>query len=169
MDDPEETVIGLREDWPATAYLISAITGFAVIIYDFWKIQDLQFNFNVVNTAGILIALTGGIFRFRSRLALRKAGLGILESPRLKVVEDQKLVKDGIYKNIRHPLYLGEILRNNGSALALSSLYGFVLMSLATLFLHFRMGIEEKMLLEEFGEEYRQYMEKTYRLIPYIY
>jgi len=169
MDDQEETIISLREDWPATAYLVTAIAGFAVIIYDFWIIQDLQFKFNILNTAGILIALTGGIFRFMSRLALRKAGLGILESSRLKIIEDQKLVTDGIYKYIRHPLYLGEVLRNHGSALAFSSLYGFVLMSLATLFLHFRMGIEEKMLLKEFGEEYRQYMKKTYRLIPYVY
>jgi protein-S-isoprenylcysteine O-methyltransferase Ste14 len=145
------------------------MAGFAVIIYDFWIIQDLQFNFNIVNTAGILLALTGGILRFLSRMALRKAGLGILESSRLKIVEDQKLVTEGIYRNIRHPLYLGEIMRNHGSALALSSLYGFILMSLATLFLHFRMEIEEIMLLEEFGEQYRQYMEETYRLIPYIY
>jgi protein-S-isoprenylcysteine O-methyltransferase Ste14 len=169
MEDKEETVISLRKDWPATAYLISAMAGFAVIIYDFWIIQDLQFNFNIVNTAGILLALTGGILRFLSRMALRKAGLGILESSRLKIVEDQKLVTEGIYRNIRHPLYLGEIMRNHGSALALSSLYGFILMSLATLFLHFRMEIEEIMLLEEFGEQYRQYMEETYRLIPYIY
>lgn len=92
-----------------------------------------------------------------------------MESSRLKVVEDQELVTDGVYRYIRHPLYLGEVLRNHGSALALSSAYGFAVMSLATLFLHFRMDIEEGMLLKEFGEEYRQYMEETYRLVPYVY
>jgi len=30
-------------------------------------------------------------------------------------------------------------------------------------------GIEEKMLIEKFGHEYTQYMERTKRLIPFIY
>jgi protein-S-isoprenylcysteine O-methyltransferase Ste14 len=169
MDSREEAFIGLREDWPSVGYLLSAIAGFAVSIFDFWKLQNLEFRFNILNTMGIILALTGGVLRLLSRLALRGAGLGVMESSRLKVVEDQELVTDGVYRYIRHPLYLGEVLRNHGGALALSSAYGFSVMSLATLFLHFRMDIEEGMLLKEFGEEYIQYMEETYRLVPYVY
>jgi len=33
----------------------------------------------------------------------------------------------------------------------------------------YRIKIEEKMLIEKFGDEYRQYMEKTKKLIPFIY
>lgn len=169
MDDREKIILGLRSDWPAVGYLLSAITGFAVSIYDFWKIQDLLLRLNILTIIGIVLAISGGILRLLSRLALRKAGLGVMESSRLKIVEDHKLVTNGIYKHIRHPLYLGEVLRNHGSAIALSSGYGFVVMSLGTLFLHFRMDIEERMLIEEFGENYRQYMEDTNRFIPYIY
>jgi protein-S-isoprenylcysteine O-methyltransferase Ste14 len=31
------------------------------------------------------------------------------------------------------------------------------------------MGVEEKMLFKEFGDEYREYMENTWRLIPFLY
>jgi protein-S-isoprenylcysteine O-methyltransferase Ste14 len=31
------------------------------------------------------------------------------------------------------------------------------------------MGIEERLLLEEFGDDYRAYMERTKRLVPFLY
>jgi protein-S-isoprenylcysteine O-methyltransferase Ste14 len=33
----------------------------------------------------------------------------------------------------------------------------------------FRIGIEEKMLAEEFGGEYEEYMSNTKKLVPYVY
>ena len=45
----------------------------------------------------------------------------------------------------------------------LSGLVGF-----GTLFF-FRVGNEERMMLETFGDEYRQYMARTNRVIPGIY
>jgi protein-S-isoprenylcysteine O-methyltransferase Ste14 len=33
----------------------------------------------------------------------------------------------------------------------------------------YRMGVEEKMLSEEYGDEYLEYMKATWRLIPYVY
>ena len=33
----------------------------------------------------------------------------------------------------------------------------------------FRIGIEERMLVEEFGAEYEEYMRRTKKLIPYVY
>ena len=50
-----------------------------------------------------------------------------------------------------------------------SSLYGTLLMAVATIILLFRIETEEKMLIEEFGEEYREYQRNTKKLIPYIY
>jgi len=97
------------------------------------------------------------------------AGFGLLNSSRLQIVEGHRLVTDGVYRNIRHPLYLGELTRNLGFTLILSSTYGFLMVLIGGLFLHFRIGIEERMLLEEFGVEYEEYMRRTKRLIPYIY
>ena len=87
----------------------------------------------------------------------------------LRIVEDQKLVTTGVYRYIRHPLYLGEFCRNIGIPLFFNSLMRLIIILLGNLFLLIRVGIEEEMLVEEFGDEYREYMKRTKRLIPLLY
>ncbi len=68
------------------------------------------------------------------------------------------LLKIGPYKYIRHPLYLGEILRNLGLVSILSSGYGILLVLIRTLLLLFRINMKEEMLVEAFGLEYTDYI-----------
>ena len=88
---------------------------------------------------------------------------------KLQIVGNQRLITNGVYSRVRHPLYLGEISRNIGFALFFFSLYGLIVMLIANVFLIMRIRIEEKMLIDQFGKEYKEYMKKTYRLIPYVY
>ena len=161
--------LNLRQDWPATPYLVIILSGIAVSIYDLVFFQGLNIQLSFEKISGVFMIIIGGTLRAVSRLTLRRAGLGIVNSVRLRVVEKQRLVKEGVYGHIRHPLYLGEILRNTGFALAASSLYGQILMILGNSMLLFRIRIEEKMLVEEFEEEYIEYMLRTKKIIPYIY
>jgi protein-S-isoprenylcysteine O-methyltransferase Ste14 len=64
---------------------------------------------------------------------------------------------------------LGEILRNLGFVVIFSSVYGTLIVLLASTLLFFRMDIEEKMLISIFGEEYKKYKRTTKRLIPFFY
>ncbi len=77
-------------------------------------------------------------------------------------MEGHRLVKDGLYKYIRHPLYLGETIRNFGFVLIFSSIYGILLIVAATIFIAFRIRMEERMVIQVFGDEYREY-QKTLR------
>ncbi len=107
----------------------------------------------------------------KARLELKKkAGFdSLIGTGQLQIVKKHQLVKDGLYKHIRHPLYLGEILRNLGFVAIFSSGYGILIVLLASTLLLFRIEIEEKMLMAVFGEEYKEYKKNTKRLIPYIY
>lgn len=113
--------------------------------------------------------IIGGSIRAISRMTLKKTGFGLVNSTRLRVIEKQKIVTDGIYGHIRHPLYLGETIRNICFTIAAYSLYGLIPILLGNALLLFRIGIEEKMLVEEFGKEYEEYMNKTKKLVPYVY
>ena len=113
--------------------------------------------------------ILGGSIRAISRMTLKKAGFRLANSARFRVIEKQKIVTNGIYEHIRHPLYLGEIIRNMGFALATYSLFGLIPILIGNALLLFRIGIEERMLLEEFGVEYEEYMRKTRKLVPHVY
>lgn len=96
--------------------------------------------------------------------------LGRNWSDSLEVREQHKLVTDGLYRHVRHPMYTAFFLWALAQALLLpnwiagpAGLVGF-----GTLFL-FRVGREEQMMLDNFGDDYREYMRRTARLIPGIY
>jgi protein-S-isoprenylcysteine O-methyltransferase Ste14 len=161
--------LGLREDWASVPFLVLTMAGFMVSVYDLWILQGLRFRLSTTVMVGFLLVAFGGYLRITSRMALKGAGFGLLNSARLQIVDGQRLLTDGVYGRIRHPLYLGEITRNLGFTLVLMSLNGFVIVLVGSLFLHFRIEIEERMLVKEFGAEYEEYMKRTKKLIPYIY
>ena len=161
--------LGLREDWAVVPFMSLTMLGFAATVYDFTVIQNLSYQLSPVSLLGLAMFSFGGYIRFMSRRQLMKAGLTMLGSSRLTIAEGQRLVTDGLYRRTRHPLYLGEITRNLGFTLILTSGYGFTLVLLGSLFLFFRIPREERMMLEEFGDEYREYMRRTWRLIPHVY
>lgn len=167
IDGPRK--LGWYKDWPGLLFLFITMIGFGVSAYDFWKIQHLNFQFNILVIIGILLIILGGTLRIICRKTLIKAGFMFSNSYKLQIVQHQRLITNGIYTNIRHPLYLGEISRNLGTALVFSSLYGLVMMMIANIFLFIRIEIEEKMLIATFGHEYEEYKKKTKKLLPYIY
>lgn len=161
--------MGLREDWAVVPFMFLTLLGFAAAVYDFTFFQGLGFRLGPVSLLGLAMLLFGGYLRLMARRQLMGAGLTLLGSSRLVTVKGQRLVTDGLYKRIRHPLYLGETTRNLGFTLILTSGYGFTLVLLGSAFLLVRIQREERMMLEEFGDEYREYMASTWMLIPHVY
>jgi protein-S-isoprenylcysteine O-methyltransferase Ste14 len=83
--------------------------------------------------------------------------------------EDHQLIRHGIYRLVRHPLYLGVITVCIGLAVFGPSLLGLVIMSLLIPIFIIRIRIEERLLIETFGDAYREYQRTTRMLIPFLY
>ena len=86
-----------------------------------------------------------------------------------KLVDSQKLVVDGPYQWIRHPIYASFLLIL-GSLLFITAnwLVGGLWLGMAGLDITSRMKVEEAMMLGRFGEQYQSYMQRTGRLVPRI-
>ena len=117
-----------------------------------------------------LVPLAMGVicYAFGLSLLCRVAGnLGKYWSPTLQLKENHQLVTQGVYKRIRHPMYLSFLIFSAGNALALPNyLAGPAFLVAMVVLIVFRVPSEERMLLEEFGEEYEAYRKRSHRLIP---
>ncbi|MCL4436710.1 MAG: isoprenylcysteine carboxylmethyltransferase family protein [Thaumarchaeota archaeon] len=102
-------------------------------------------------------------------LAAAMRTLGKLYTSYLGIQPGHRLVTTGPYRHVRHPGYLGEVLVMFGIGFSLSSVLGLALAFLSLLLVLERIKPEEEMLTAEFGDEYRKYMGRTKRLIPFIY
>ena len=93
--------------------------------------------------------------------------LGKQWSPSLELKDDHRLVTEGIYRRIRHPMYLSLLIFAGGQTLALPNYVAGPAALVAMLVLvAFRLRAEERMMIEEFGDEYKAYRKRTNRLIP---
>jgi len=88
-------------------------------------------------------------------------------TPVLEVREGNTLVTSGPYRLVRHPMYSASYVIDLG--IALLSANWFVAVTLfagMTLLYAFRVRDEEQLMIDAFGDEYRDYMRRTGRLIP---
>ena len=90
-------------------------------------------------------------------------------SSTLVIRRGHELVTNGIYRVVRHPIYFGAILVVLGMPIGTASWIALPPMLLLIPLVVYRMGIEERLLLAEFGDDYRAYMKRTKRLVPFLY
>lgn len=96
--------------------------------------------------------------------------LGRNWSVTLEVRDQHKLVTHGVYNRVRHPMYAAFWLWALAQAFLLPNWIAGAagLVGFGTLFL-LRVGREERLMIETFGDDYRKYMERTARIVPGIY
>ena len=96
--------------------------------------------------------------------------LGRNWSVTLEIRDRHALVTTGVYSRLRHPMYSAFWLWAVAQALLLPNwVAGFAgIAGFGTLFFA-RIGREERLMVETFGEEYRDYVARTDRIIPGIY
>jgi len=92
--------------------------------------------------------------------------LGEQFSPRLNIKEEHKLVTNGPYRWIRHPMYTAEFVFYFGLAVESANWVVALAIPIGPILLYARVAKEEAMLIERFGDEYLAYMRRTGRFLP---
>jgi protein-S-isoprenylcysteine O-methyltransferase Ste14 len=87
----------------------------------------------------------------------------------VRVEADQTLVSGGVYKYVRHPMYVGGMIMMVGIPLALGSYWGLLFVLPGMVALVFRILDEEEALSQELAG-YSEYAQQVrYRLMPYVW
>jgi protein-S-isoprenylcysteine O-methyltransferase Ste14 len=115
--------------------------------------------------AGVICFVIGLWLFYRSH-----ADLGTNWSITLEMREQHRLITQGIYRRIRHPMYLALVVYSLGHALVIpnwvagpSNLVAF------TILFTLRVHAEEQMMTDVFGDEYTTYAARTKRLVPGVW
>jgi protein-S-isoprenylcysteine O-methyltransferase Ste14 len=115
--------------------------------------------------AGVLCLVAGLWWIYRSH-----SDLGRYWSVTLELRENHRLITEGIYRYVRHPMYAALFLYSIGQALVIPNwVVGPSYFVTFGILFALRIGAEERMMLETFGEAYAEYMTKTKRLVPGIW
>jgi protein-S-isoprenylcysteine O-methyltransferase len=114
-----------------------------------------------------------GIALFVAGLALRWYAivhLGRFFTVNVSIASDHRLIDTGPYRIVRHPSYTGALMAFLGLGLCMANWASLLslLVPICWVFLR-RIHVEEAVLLHALGDQYRDYMRRTKRLIPAIY
>ena len=87
------------------------------------------------------------------------------DTPRM--IKEQSLITSGPYQYIRHPIYTAFLLILGSTFFSAANwLIGLAWIGMTALEVASRIGFEENLMLEYFGDQYREYMKRTGRLLP---
>jgi len=129
--------------------------------YFLWPAQLPEIS--IVAWTGVWLGMIGLVIRLWSVLTLRNR-----YTRTLFVQEGHTVEQRGPYRFVRHPGYLGSLLCLNGIALASCSAIVWAASIVATLLAYaYRIRVEDKMLVDAFGQEYEAYRRRVGALIPF--
>jgi len=146
--------------------IVSALDGFDGLVVKAWELgrqPENLYTLSTLNILGLALFVIGMTIAFVAVFTLRRSYSGALV-----IREDHQLITHGIYRYTRHPVYLGVIMAILGLPIFASSLYGLLIMLVLIPIFLYRIGMEERLLTEEFGDAYRDYQETTSKLVPFI-
>jgi protein-S-isoprenylcysteine O-methyltransferase Ste14 len=164
---PEEVTVKKRQEGVVSKVggMLDPIGFISVIIFvvkpSWLAFANLPFP-DWLHWAGVVLALAGFALLQWAQVTLGKSWS---DTPRM--MKEQTLITSGPYQFIRHPISTAFILIL-GSPLLISTnwLIGLTWMGMTIMEVASRLGFEESLMIEYFGDQYRDYMKKTGRLLP---
>jgi protein-S-isoprenylcysteine O-methyltransferase Ste14 len=144
-------------------YSLMVILFFGLAFFNYF---DFIFAQRMISVAAFCAGLILYVFAWK----LRRTAMQILNkmfSPDIEIRKDHKLVQEGPYYYVRHPLLVALGVETLANALLASSELGVLL----AIFLYWpliwiRKTLEEKELIVQLGDSYRQYQKKTAAFFP---
>lgn len=118
----------------------------------------------VEQIAGIITGLTGLVIMLICARIYFAEMMGLYAFA--KTPENIGLVQTGLHKYMRHPLYTGTLLFMWAFFIYQPSLKNVIACGINTLYVIIGIGLEERKLINSFGDKYRNYAAKTPMLIP---
>jgi protein-S-isoprenylcysteine O-methyltransferase Ste14 len=112
---------------------------------------------------GFILTLAGLAFACWARVILGRNWSGVVQ-----LKQDHELIVRGPYSMVRHPIYTGLLLAFLGSALAIGEWRALLATVIVAISFWRKLRLEERWLLDLFGQQYADYMQRVKALVPWL-
>ena len=146
-------------------HALPVVLGFWLLFgrLEHWGWLDCRWLPNVPATwlAGLALTSVGVGLSIWARLTLGANWSGVVT-----LKKDHELIRRGLYRSIRHPIYTGILLAMIGTALIKGHLHGWLGFAVILVTFYFKARREEKFLRQEFGPGFDEHMRNTGMFLP---
>jgi protein-S-isoprenylcysteine O-methyltransferase Ste14 len=115
------------------------------------------------SAVALVLVIIGAAFAIWARITIGTNWSGVVT-----VKEDHELIQRGPYHLARHPIYSGLLLMGLASALAYDEAYGFAILGVAIVVFVPKIMLEEKLMTEQFPDQYPHYRKRVKAIIPFV-
>lgn len=135
--------------WLFISVIILGLTSFDNFLLNGGGIVYLQYVSIIFFIFGIFLIVSSFVY-------LKRAG-----KPKSGLEDTTKMIHGGIFKILRHPLYLGLSLVTLGFLFAYQAVTQIIIGVIAIILFYIASRVEDKYNINKFGREYIEYMKKV--------
>ncbi len=150
-----------------TGLVVSGRDGYDGLTTTLWRLATGSRQLSELSAANVL-----GLALFVVGLTIALVAVFTLKrsySSSLVIRENHRLVTHGLYRYVRHPVYFGVLIVIMGVPVYAQSVLGALVLAALIPLALIRIRMEEGLLIEQFGDEYRTYRARVKKLIPFLY
>ena len=155
----------LETPWEMLQHAVPVVLGFWLLFghLESWGWLNYRLFPNVPATwlAGLGLTALGVGLSISARLTLGTNWSGIVT-----LKKDHELIRRGLYRSIRHPIYTGILVAMIGTALIKGHLRGWLGFAIILATFYFKARREERFLRQEFGPGFDEHMRNTGMFLP---
>jgi protein-S-isoprenylcysteine O-methyltransferase Ste14 len=138
------------------------VVGMVIGLIGFGRMPTVS---NLLAYVGLAVMIIGIAIRWSAIYTLGKYFTG-----RVTIQPGQQLVREGLYRYVRHPAYAGSLLAHLGLGLAFANWFSLAFCVIPfVVAVWYRIRVEDEALQKAFGVAYAEYSARSKRLIPKVY
>ena len=153
----------LESPWEMAQHALPVTLGFWLLFENNWKGLNLRLlpQIPAVWMFGLFLTAFGVIISIWARLTLGTNWSGVVT-----LKKGHELVRKGLYRRIRHPIYTGVLVAMIGTAMINGHLRGWIGFAIVWAAFYFKARREEKLLRQEFGPGFEEHSRCTGMFFP---
>ena len=146
-----------------TQHALPVALGFWLLFENSWKGLNLRLlpEIPAIPTLGLLLTAAGVGISIWARLTLGTNWSGVVT-----LKKGHELIRKGLYRWIRHPIYTGILVAMIGTAMIKGHLRGWIGLLVVWAAFYFKARREEKLLRQEFGSSFEEHSQSTGMFFP---